>query len=227
MRMPNHTIPFDQGFTLVELLVALFIFSLIAVASVTLLRSSADTQIILKERLTSHSALMRAANLLEADLAQAAPRPVRDVSGNSVAAFSVFDTADQNGGVALFGFTRSGLNAGGGANIPAISRVSYGFASGTLQRTAWPVADGAAPPPPADLLNGLQSVTVRFRDIRGIWQSNWMPLDPADLPRAVELTLTPNSRPPYQLIMLVGPQIRPPETPATAPELPPPGSGPT
>jgi general secretion pathway protein J len=224
MKMASGTICTEQGFTLVELLVALFIFSLIAVASVTLLRSSADTQIILKERLTSHSALVRAANLLEADLAQAVQRPVRDMSGNSVAAFSTANTSGQTSGT-LFSFTRNGLNAGAG--VPAISRVGYHFTSGTLSRTAWPMADGAAAPPPAALLDGLQSVTTRFRDIRGIWQSNWTPLDPSDLPRAVELTITPASRPLYKLVLLVGPQIRPPELLPTAPDLPPPGSGPT
>ena len=218
---------FTDGFTLVELLVALFIFSLIAVASVTLLRSSADGQIILKDRLAKHSAFMRTANLLEADLAQAAPRPVRDASGNSLAAFSTAPQSGQTGNSALFGFTRSGLSAGIDGILPAIGRVSYSYANGILIRTTWPVADGSQPLPAANVMEGLQSVTARFRDTLGNWQTIWRPLDPADLPRAVELTITPAARPPYRLVMLVGSQSRNEAEPEAAPAAPPPGSGPT
>jgi general secretion pathway protein J len=222
----NHS-PQATGFTLVELLVALFIFSLIAVAGVTLLRSSADGQIILKDRLASHSAFMRTANLLEADLAQAAPRPVRDQSGNSVAAFSTRLQAGQTGGSALFGFTRNGLSSGLEGVNPAIARVGYSYANGTLARTTWPIADGAAAQPAAILLEGLQSVTMRYRDLRGNWLTTWTSLDPNELPRAVEMTITPAARPPFRLVMLVGSQSRPAETPPEPPTPPSPGAGPT
>jgi general secretion pathway protein J len=226
MTPPPLTRAQARGFTLVELLVALFIFSLIAVASVTLLRSSADGQIILKDRLAEHSAFMRTANLLEADLAQAAPRPIRDTGGNPVAAFSTTPQSGQTGGAALFGFTRSGLSAGVDGINPAIGRVGYGFANGALTRTAWPIADGSAPLPAALVMAGLQSVTARFRDTLGNWQTIWTPLNPADLPRAVELTITPAARPPYRLVMLVGSQSRAEAEPEREPE-PPPGAGPT
>ncbi len=223
----KHDFHKAAGFTLVELLVSLFIFSLIAVASVTLLRSSADGQIILKDRLASHSALMRTANLLEADLAQAAPRPVRDLSGYSVSAFSTALQSGQTGGAALFGFTRNGLSAGLQGVNPAIARVGYSYANGALTRTTWPIADGAVAQPAAILLEGLQSVTMRYRDERGNWTTTWTSLDPRDLPRAVEMTITPAARPPFRLVMLVGSQSKPDETASELQTPPPPGAGPT
>jgi general secretion pathway protein J len=211
----------DGGFTLVEMLVALFIFSLIAVASVTLLRSSADAQVAVKDRLANHSAFMRSANLLEADLAQALPRPVRDTDGNLVPAFSGRLQSGQVGGTALFGFTRGGLSAGTGSGHPAVSRVAYSFNGGALVRTAWPMADGSTPMPAAELQSQLRSVAVRFRDIKGEWQPVWQPSDAGDMPRAVELTVTPVSRPPYRLVILVGSQMRGPLLPLPAAGLDP------
>ncbi|NJM51807.1 MAG: prepilin-type N-terminal cleavage/methylation domain-containing protein [Sphingomonadales bacterium] len=82
----THRRPYQyNGFTLVELLVALFIFSLISLAGLTLLRSSADGQVAIKNRLAQHSDLVRTANLLEADLAQAVARPSVTIAATAAA----------------------------------------------------------------------------------------------------------------------------------------------
>ncbi len=225
MTGPVHIRLQRNGFTLVELLVALFIFSLIAVAGVTLLRSSADGQIAIKGRLTEHSAFMRTANLMEADLAQAAPRAVRDVGGNTLAAFNQAAITEQYAGATLFAFSRRGLSAGNDDNRPALGRVAYGFGNGTLSRISWPMTDGSAATSAAAMLDGLQSVTVRFRGQPGNWQTNWSPQKPDDIPRAVELTIKPAAGPQYRLVMLVGSQTRP-QLDLPEDEPPPPGSGP-
>jgi general secretion pathway protein J len=218
--------PKANGFTLVELMVALFIFSLIAVAGVTLLRSSADGQIALKERLSSHSALLRTANLLEADLAQVAARQVRDIAGNEVAAFSTAPVSGLSGGPILFAFTRGGLGTSEDVR-PAIGRVAYGFTNGSLSRFAWSATDGAAAPQPAIMLDKLQNVTLRFRGNQGDWATVWSPVNTSELPRAVEMTLTASGKPPFRLVMLVGTQLRPAKIEPPENALPPPGSGPT
>lgn len=87
----------EAGFTLIELLVALAIFALISVAGVMLLRSGTDTQIAVKERLGEMALSHRLANALEADLAQAIARPVRDQSGQPVPAFTQGDANVQIG----------------------------------------------------------------------------------------------------------------------------------
>jgi general secretion pathway protein J len=205
-----HTLPpKEAGFTLIELLVALFVFSLISLACVTLLRSSADGQIALKERLGSHSALMRSANLLEADLAQAVPRQVRNLWGDLQPVFSSKIGAANQDGQALFVFTRTGLAIGNDDSSSHIGRVAYSFSGGILRRTSWLAADGAGTAPPAFLITGLQSVTARFRDNAGQWRGDWAPSDPTQMPRAVELVMTPKARPAYRLVMLVGGQVRP------------------
>jgi general secretion pathway protein J len=211
-----------NGFTLVELLVALFVFSLISVAGVTLLRSSADGQIALKDRLGDHSAAMRGANLLEADLAQAVQRQVRDFAGNRQPSFTTDPNALNQtqglvpGGQALFAFTRTGLSAGNELAASGVGRVAYSFAGGALQRISWRAADGAPAAPAVTLIDDLQSVSTRYRDNAGQWRSDWNSNDPAAIPRALELTLTPKSRPPYRLVMLVGAHIRPANGPGQA-----------
>ncbi len=194
----------SSGFTLVELLVALFIFSLISVAGVGLLRSSSDSQLAIKEKLTGQAAISRTANLLEADLAQAVARNVRDVSGGSRAAFS--DGSGEQG--ALFAFSRTGLNSGGDNSHPSVGRVAYGFANGALTRTSWPMADGSEANEAAPLIKDLREASIRFRGDNGSWRTDWSALDAKALPRAVELTLTPNGGAPYRLVMLVGSQLR-------------------
>ena len=203
-----------NGFTLVELMVALFVFSLISVAGVALLRSSADGQIVLKNRLSDHSVLMRTSNLLESDLAQAVPRRVRDVSGVNLPVFTANNPISGQSGQALFSFTRTGLTAGNNDGGSAIGRVAYSFANGALQRTSWRVADGSERVPPAIMLEELKSVTARFRNISGEWRSDWSAIDPDEMPRAVELTITPKSAAPYRLVVLVGGQVRPQPAPA-------------
>ncbi len=204
----------QQGFTLVELLVALFVFGLISAAGVTLLRSSADGQIALKERLSGHSALMRSANLIESDLAQVVPRPIRDSLGRVQPAFTSNPGAlgqDNTGGRALFIFTRTGLSAGNVDGASAIARIGYDFSDGALRRISWRGADGAAAMPAVILLDELTSVSVRFRGRAGQWRSDWSFADPLEIPRAAELTITPKSRPPFRMMMLVGTQLRPAE----------------
>ena len=210
--MNTRLISRRNGFTLVELLVALFVFSLISVAGVALLRGSADGQLALKKRLGDHSAVVRTANLLDADLAQAVTRRIRDISGNAQPVFTSGSALSGQAGPSLFAFTRTGLSAASGNGTSSVGRVSYSFDGNALTRTSWPASDGAQASPPAVLLNDLQSVTARYRAENGQWRRDWSAADTDALPRAVELTITPRARPAYRLVMLVGTQIRPPET---------------
>src|SRR5690348_16195565 len=70
-----------NGFTLVELLVALTIFALLSAAGVTLLSFSVRAQASSDERLERLAEIRRAGALLTSDLAQAAPRISRDETG--------------------------------------------------------------------------------------------------------------------------------------------------
>lgn len=196
----------EAGFTLVELLVALAIFSLISVAGVTLLRSGSDTQIAVKARLEQQGRVNRLVNALESDLAQAVPRPVRDSAGATLPAF-----IQKESGIvgALFGFVRTGWSNFDDAPRAGLQRIVYAYDGQALKRIAWPMLDGAEPEEAATLIGDVALASVRFRDERGAWRDDWTATDAAALPRAVELRITPAGRAEQRMLFLVGPQVRP------------------
>ena len=196
----------EAGFTLVELLVALAIFSLISVAGVTLLRSGSDTQIAVKARLEQQGRVNRLANALESDLAQAVARPVRDSAGAPVPAFTQNESGTSG---ALFGFVRAGWSNFDEAPRAGLQRVAYVLEGKALKRVSWPMLDGAESEEAAALIDNVGAAAVRFRDERGEWRDDWTATDASALPRALELRLTVEGRPEQRMLFLVGPQVRP------------------
>lgn len=193
--------PRPRGFTLVELIVALAIFALLATAGVAMLRSGADATAAASASQDETARLLRLRALLADDLGQAAARRVRDPGGALLPAF-----AGQRGDRAdapLFALTRRGW-----ANDDALARASlqrvewWLSADGRLQRRAAPMLDGAAFGPPATLMTGITGVAVRFRT-RGAWSDRWD--REAALPDAVELTLELRAGGRLTQAFLVGP----------------------
>ncbi len=189
----------ENGFTLVEMLVALAIFAMISVAGVGLLQSASNTQIAVKDRLEVLSGNARAIALLESDLAQAIARPVR-AGGMSLPAFAAqgSETSGQ-----LFSVTRTGASNLDNAARPNVQRVTYALQGTKLVRSFSAMPDGGLRQDAA-LLNGIQATTLRFRDQDGNWRSDWSAEDETALPRAVEMVITPAAGAPLRLLFLVG-----------------------
>ena len=202
MKAPRQS---EAGFTLIELLVALAIFALISVAGVTLLRSGTDTQIAVKERLGEMALSQRLTNALEADLAQAIARPVRDQSGQPVPAFAQDDATVPGG---IFGLVRGGWSNFDAAPRAGLQRVTYVLENGALKRLSWPMLDGAAPADAATMLEDVVSATAEYRDDKGQWRGDWTATDANALPRAIALTVTVKGKPEQRMLFLVGPQTR-------------------
>jgi general secretion pathway protein J len=173
----------EHGFTLVELLVALFIFSLIAAAGVALLSFSVRVQTVTTERLDRMGALQRANALLTADLLQTVPRPVRDREGATVAAF--VGNGGGNGAVAL-GFVRSGWSNPDGAPRPGLQRVEYRHVGDRIERVRWQMLDGADAHPPSTVIEGVRSFAVRYH-AKGVWRDRWDSRSLLAMPDAVEI----------------------------------------
>jgi general secretion pathway protein J len=176
----------EHGFTLVELLVSLFIFAMLAAAGVALLRFSVRAQDVAEARLSDVAALRRAGALIAADLAQAAPRPARDEAGTQHPAF--LGGAGGETGPAL-AFVRRGWENVDEAPRPSLQKVEYRLAGGRLERRTWALVDGAAPASNIPLLDGVRRIALRYRDREGRWRDRWDPTRATDLPRAVELVL--------------------------------------
>ena len=186
-----------NGFTLVEMLVALFVFGLISAAGVTLLRSTADSQILLRTKLGERATLSRLSNLIEADLAQAVGRPVRKEDGTVRPAFEAGDNS-------LFAFSRIGSAPDSGSIQPSLARITYRLDGAKLVRSANSHADGAREGAEAVLIDGVSQATIRLREPDGGWRNDWAAVDAERLPRALELLLTTQDGRNYRMLFLVG-----------------------
>ncbi|WP_298668993.1 type II secretion system minor pseudopilin GspJ [uncultured Sphingomonas sp.] len=171
----------DAGFTLVEVMIALLIFGMIAAAGVAMLSFSIRAQSAVGDRLDDLGAVERLSSILGADLAQAVDRPTRDERGTLVPAF-VGDA------------TSLKLVRGGWSNIDAgarasLQKVEYRLDGDTIERIGYPMLDGAEAFPPGAMLGKVQAIALRYR-FHGAWSDRWDGTQGAPLPQAVELAIT-------------------------------------
>jgi general secretion pathway protein J len=190
----------EQGFTLVELLVSLVIFGMLAAAGVALLSFSVRAQDAADERLGALAEVRRAGALLTNDLAQAAPRTSRDEAGTVRRAFE----GGGEGDTRLLSLVRRGWENLDGSNRSSLQKVEYSLADGALVRRTYMFVDGAAPAEPVAILGGIEQLRLRYRDRRGEWRDRWDPQRPAELPVAVEMVAYIDKSGPVRQLFLVG-----------------------
>ncbi|WP_375249342.1 type II secretion system minor pseudopilin GspJ [Sphingomonas sp.] len=190
--------PARNGFTLVEVMIALMIFGMIAAAGVALLSFSIRAQGASAAALDDSAALNRLSAIMTADLAQAQDRPTRDQRGVLVPAFT--------GGAAqvpLLRLVRGGWSNPDDAPRAALQKVEYRLDAGAVERVAYPALDGAAALPAAVLVDRVRQARVRFR-FGGAWSDTWQGQPRAALPQAMELIVVRDDGLSYRLLFLVG-----------------------
>ncbi len=201
--------PGEHGFTLVEVMVALMIFGMIAAAGVAILSFSIRAQAATAARLDDGSALARTISALSADLAQAMPRAARDEGGTLRPAF-----IGEAGTLMLV--------RGGWTNIDAAPRateqkVGWQIVDNALVRSGYPQIDGAAPLPPVPMLAGVQALRLRYR-YAGAWSDRWDGAGGVPLPQAVEMTIDRANGVSWRTMFLVGtgygPTLQPDPSPS-------------
>lgn len=184
------------AFTLIEVLVAVAIFGILAaLAYGTLSRtlSSADMLTVRMERL---AAIQRAVRYLADDFMQLAPRPVRDELGDNLMPTLRTDFETDY----ALELTRGGWNNPAGLPRGTLQRVAYRLEEGELVRYHWPVLDRTLGNEPIAhaLLDGVDDVEFRFMRADGGWTDEWPPtagVGPPGLrlrPRAVEIVVSLN-----------------------------------
>ncbi len=194
----------ENGFTLIEMMVALLIFGMLAGAGVSLLTFSVRAQAAAGDRLDSVANDQRMASLLASDLAQAIPRITRDVVGANQRAFSGTNGV---GAAPMLRYVRGGWTNPDDASRASIQRVEIALAGERLERRTYAMTDGATAGEPMVLATGVESVSLRYRD-RGVWNVTWDNNDPRMVPKAVELTLTRKDGPPLTMAFLVGATVK-------------------
>ncbi len=190
------------GFTLIEMMVALFIFALLAAAGASLLSFGVRAQAVATQRLEDTADLRRFAGLLAADLAQALPRVARGPDGQPVRAFTGNDGRSDP---LVIGYVRAGLTNPYESARAGIQRVDVTLADGRLSRIGYPMVDGSAAPAGIVLTDRVTALTMRYRDAKGEWRPRWDDALTASLPSAVEMTVTRTGQPPLTLAFLAEP----------------------
>jgi len=171
----------EAGFTLVEILIALSAFALIALGGTALINIALVSQDRLERASEQTRGLQRLQAVLRADFGQMVERQSRGEDGAFMPGLSL------NSDDALIEFARLGRLPDPDQPRPTLEKVRYSLSRGTLYRTRFSHTDGSAPNRPAALIEGVLSAKVRvFR--RGTWGEADAAAD-LFLPEAVEVHL--------------------------------------
>jgi general secretion pathway protein J len=182
-----------EGFTLVEMLVALAVFAVIAAVAYGGLR----TILTAREQASAEAARLLEVQLafesLERDIEQAADRSIRNEFGERVGAL----LGQGHGRSTQLELTRGGWTNPLGLRRSTFQRVLYRLADREIVRAHWNVLDRAQDSRPLErtLLSGIEGLELRFLDGDLNWHTEWPPARPAggsaaSLPAAVEIRVT-------------------------------------
>jgi len=180
----------NRGFTLIEVLIALSIFSVMSVMAYSGLRTVLNAQNRTEQAAARLTKAQMAFLLLQQDFEHMAPRGIRGEYGDRESALSVGTGIDY-----LFAFTRGGSSHPRRPFRSGLYRVAYQVEEGELHRLVWSALDrvDGTEPQAMVLLQGVTDVSFSFLD--NDWVSNWPPAGSGTggnddaLPRAVELRL--------------------------------------
>jgi len=174
----------DQGFTLIEVLIAMAITAVIALVAYTSLSTVISGVEAARAEGERVALINRAMTVFSRDIRQVVDRPVRDE-------FGAVESGLEGGPLArqTLAFTRAGWHNTVGLPRSTLQRVAYYLDEDRLVRASWPVLDrtNAVEPNEVTLLEGVARFEVQFlegvdqlRINRGLeldrryWSDNWL-----------------------------------------------------
>jgi len=176
-----------MGFTLLEILIALFIFTILSIMMVNGLRTVIDIQASTEQKANQLHKLQLFLLLLSRDIEQAIDRPVRNAYGNRELSF--------NGKSNELTLTHLGYaNPLGLLKRSSLERVSYFSDGGIVMRSVWSVLDQAPTSQASRRILMTHILELRFQYLAedGRFYSMWpVPQKGKEvLPRAIRIFLT-------------------------------------
>jgi len=182
-----------QGFTLLELLVAISIFGLLSVIAYSGLNSVLNTRQVLDEHMERLAEIQRTNLFLTADLRQIVKRDIRDEYGDLQKPL-ISNELNSDITSRLIELTRSGYPNPLGVTRSNLQRVAYRLEENILYRLSWTELDRdpESLPYEVELCTDVTDLSFRFLDDQQEWHEQWPPLEAAAttaLPRGVELIL--------------------------------------
>lgn len=197
--------PSTAGFTLLEILIALFIFTLISIIMTSVLHSLLNSQSVTEKKSLRLNALETTLILLENDLGQTINRPILS-NRNTIDAFI--------GTPSRISFTHAGLiNPLGQLQRSTLQRTEYFLDKEQFVRMTWPVLDQTSKTQGNQriLLDDVYDMHFEYLDHAGHFHNSWLiqESDGAVLPKAVRVTLTISHWGTITQLYLIPPQTLP------------------
>lgn len=162
--------PVANGFTLLELVIVLAIFGLVAAMAYGGLNNVLRAREDIERNHERAATLQRAYLRMREDFQQVQPRAIRDEFGD----FRPAVIATQEDRVT---FTRSGWQNPAGRSRSTMQRVSWAHENGRLVRHSYQVLDRApdSQPVTVDVLPDVERVRFRYLDGQREWHQEWPP----------------------------------------------------
>ncbi len=181
------------GFTLIEVVVAIFIAAIMFAIGYRALSQAMIEREALNAKQTRINEIQRGMRIVAQDFTQIAARPARDTQGNGELQAAVGANSRDN---TLLTFSRNGWSNPAGLQRPAEERIRYRFVDGSLIREHWLSVDPALNAEPRErvIMTRVKSVEVRFLDpVTRNWRTDWPPLAPTGPvgPLQIDETLMP------------------------------------
>ncbi len=190
-----HKINNSFGFTLIEVVIATFVFGLVAIMAYGGMNYVLKGQSQLQSSSNQLKDLQLTFRYFEKDINQMINRSVRNQYHDLQPSF--VGNEDK-----AFSFTHAGWRNPANLVRSKLQRVSYELDENTLKRYTWGQLDGAIAEEfyATDLLEGVESMQLRYLDQSNQWQTTWPPLNNSsvqqtgviqqfEIPRALELTI--------------------------------------
>jgi general secretion pathway protein J len=176
-----------DGFTLLEVLIAVAIVAMLSVLGYRALAAMSDSEARLAAEADRWHALDGLFARLEGDLREAIPREARVDASREPAWLA---TVDANGNSAL-AFSRAGPELALEASS-AGQRLRYGLRDGVIELAYWPGYDRlrATAPTVYPLLSNVARFRLTYLATSGAWVENWPVAGDTELPAAAHVELT-------------------------------------
>lgn len=182
-----------SGFTLLELLLAITIFSIISTITYSGLKIVLDAERQISEHMERLSKLQICLSLMQRDMEQAVNRAIRNEFGDTLDTLIGGEKSDL-----FIEFTRGGYPNPMQLPRSSLQRIGYQLEDGVLYRISWQVLDRApdSTSKKIQLLENITSIKLTYFDQQMKPVNQWPPADlnggdetQNPLPKAIELNL--------------------------------------
>lgn len=173
----------NTGFTLLELMIAMVIFSFMSIMAYGALANIFTSNEVITNQEKRLKELKRAMMFIDRDLRQVVLRSRS--SGYDQSSPALISGQDEEG---LIEFTRAGNSNPTDLVRSSLQRVRYDLQESKLKRMSWNLVDHIdAEPVVMPLLDDVESFELRFLNDKKTWEENWSSGE--SMPEAIELTM--------------------------------------